>query len=141
MRYSGQAFELTVPVSKETMSLENMVGDFNDEHERTYGYRSESDPVDLVNIKVVARGMASGPRTYDPMSLVQAGKGERSEREAYFGPGQGLLSTPVISRHDLIGETIKGPLIIEEYDATCLVPPGCAASLDKLGNIDIFYRG
>ena len=137
MRYSGQAFELTVPVSKETMSLENMVGDFNDEHERTYGYRSESDPVDLVNIKVVARGMASGPRTYDPMSLVQAGKGERSEREAYFGPGQGLLSTPVISRHDLIGETIKGPLIIEEYDATCLVPPGCAASLDKLGNIDI----
>ena len=137
MRYSGQAFELTVPVGKGTLNLENMVGDFNHEHERTYGHRADTDPVDLVNIKVVARGMASRPRTYDPLSLVQAGKGERSEREAYFGPEQGLLATPVIPRKDLVGQTIEGPLIIEEYDATCLVPPGCVASLDELGNIDI----
>jgi N-methylhydantoinase A len=137
MRYSGQAFELTVPVATETLSLEDMSNDFNDEHERTYGYRSDTDPVDLVNIKIVARGMVSGPRTYEPMSLVKAGKGKKSEREAYFGPEHGLLATPVISRQDLIGQTIEGPLIIEEYDATCLVPPGCSASLDDLGNIDI----
>ena len=137
MRYSGQAFELTIPVAKETLNLENMASDFNDEHERTYGHRSDTDPVDLVNIKVVARGVASGPRTYDPMSLVRAAKDERCEREAYFGPDHGLVSTPVISRLDLLGQTMEGPLIIEEYDATCLVPPSCTASLDELGNIDI----
>ena len=137
MRYSGQAFELTVPVAKGTLSLEGMAGDYNDEHERTYGHRSDTDPVDLVNIKVVARGMASRPRTYDPLSLVQAGKGERSEREAYFGPEHGLLATPVIPRKDLVDQVIEGPLIVEEYDATCVVPPGCAASIDELGNIDI----
>jgi N-methylhydantoinase A len=30
-----------------------------------------------------------------------------------------------------------GPLIIEEYDATCVIPPGCEASLDDWGNIII----
>ena len=28
-----------------------------------------------------------------------------------------------------------GPLIVEEYDATCVVPPGARASLDGFGNI------
>jgi N-methylhydantoinase A len=30
-----------------------------------------------------------------------------------------------------------GPLIIEEYDSTCLIAPGTAASLDSGGNIAI----
>ena len=30
-----------------------------------------------------------------------------------------------------------GPLIVEEYDATCLVPPGARAELDAAGNIVI----
>jgi len=30
-----------------------------------------------------------------------------------------------------------GPCIIEEYDATCVVPPGASAALDALGNIVI----
>jgi hypothetical protein len=30
-----------------------------------------------------------------------------------------------------------GPLIVEEYDATTVVPPGCAAWLDEGGNIVI----
>ena len=29
------------------------------------------------------------------------------------------------------------PLIMEEYDATCVVPPGCSVTLDALGSIDI----
>jgi N-methylhydantoinase A len=29
----------------------------------------------------------------------------------------------------------KGPAIVEEYDATCVVPPGATAVLDGSGNI------
>jgi len=29
----------------------------------------------------------------------------------------------------------QGPCIVEEYDATCLVPPGWNARLDTHGNI------
>ena len=28
-----------------------------------------------------------------------------------------------------------GPLILQEYDATCLVPPGVKASVDPFGNV------
>jgi N-methylhydantoinase A len=31
----------------------------------------------------------------------------------------------------------SGPLIVEEYDATCVVPPGARAELDAGGNIII----
>ena len=42
----------------------------------------------------------------------------------------------VIGRADLAGGA-EGPLIVEEYDSTCLVPPGARASLDGYGNIII----
>jgi hypothetical protein len=29
----------------------------------------------------------------------------------------------------------NGPLIVQEYDATCLVPMGVGATLDAFGNI------
>jgi N-methylhydantoinase A len=59
--------------------------------------------------------------------------GPRS-RPAYFEPG-GLAETPVIDRPELSAEPRPGPLIVEEYDATTVVPPGCSARLDEWGNI------
>ena len=48
---------------------------------------------------------------------------------------------PVLSRAALLDAPPReGPLIVEEYDATCVVPPGCLATLDALGNIDIELR-
>jgi N-methylhydantoinase A len=40
----------------------------------------------------------------------------------------------VLARADL-SAPLRGPLIIEEYDCTCLVPPGVGAVLDDFGNI------
>jgi N-methylhydantoinase A len=46
-----------------------------------------------------------------------------------------LLDTPVLRREHLATEPIRGPIIVEEYDATVVVPPGCRAARDHLGNI------
>jgi N-methylhydantoinase A len=43
----------------------------------------------------------------------------------------------VIGRLDLAGAGRPGPLLIEEYDATTLVPPDATAELDAWGNIVI----
>jgi N-methylhydantoinase A len=59
-----------------------------------------------------------------------------ASREAYFGPKTGWLDTPILRRIDLTTPR-EGPCIIEEYDATCVVPPGARASLDDLGSIMI----
>jgi len=58
-------------------------------------------------------------------------------RPAYFGPRHGVVSTPVIGRGDLGNTPQPGPLLVEEYDATTLVPFGCVARTDTLGNIVI----
>jgi N-methylhydantoinase A len=42
----------------------------------------------------------------------------------------------VLRRADL-ARAKAGPLIVEEYDATCVVPPGWTAELDSSGNIAI----
>ena len=41
----------------------------------------------------------------------------------------GTLETPILRRSDLATPQ-SGPLIVEEYDATCVIPPGAKASLD-----------
>jgi N-methylhydantoinase A len=58
-------------------------------------------------------------------------------RPAYFGPEHGLCDTPVLRREQLRSDPVPGPMIIEEYDATVVVPPGCRAGRDHLGNIII----
>jgi N-methylhydantoinase A len=57
-------------------------------------------------------------------------------RPAYFGREHGWVETPVLRRSDLRMPR-AGPLIVEEYDSTCLIAPGTAASLDSGGNIAI----
>jgi N-methylhydantoinase A len=55
-------------------------------------------------------------------------------RRAYFGPQIGWLEAPVLPRSAL-ATPHQGPCIVEEYDATCVVPPGATAALDEYGNI------
>ena len=57
-------------------------------------------------------------------------------RRAYFGAAHGWVETPVLKRSELATRR-TGPVIVEEYDATCLVPPGATAELDAGGNIVI----
>ena len=136
LRYAGQAYELTVPVALGTPDLEAMARAFDREHERTYGHPSEGDPVDLVNVKVLARVAVDAPepnRRLLPAPPATLG----APRDVYFGPADGTLETAVVARTDLTADWREGPVIVEEYDATCVVPPGCRARLDVLGNIDI----
>ncbi|WP_310782792.1 hydantoinase/oxoprolinase family protein [Candidatus Palauibacter polyketidifaciens] len=136
LRYAGQAYELTVPVAPGTPDLEAMARAFDREHERTYGHPSEGDPVDLVNVKVLARVAvdATEPsRRLLPAPPATLG----APRDVYFGPADGTLETAVVARTDLTGDWRDGPVIVEEYDATCVVPPSCRARLDAFGNIDI----
>jgi N-methylhydantoinase A len=110
---------------------------FGQEHEKTYGHRAgPEEPVELVAIQVVGLGVR------DKGGVPQRVRSNRPEpaaslaRAAYFGPDHGWVETPVLRRSDL-SATRTGPLIVEEYDATCVVPPGARAGLDAGGNIVI----
>ena len=57
-----------------------------------------------------------------------------ASRRVYFGPQAGWIVTPILTRGDLATPR-PGPAIVEEYDATCVVPQGARAWLDAYGNI------
>jgi N-methylhydantoinase A len=108
---------------------------FGREHEKTYGHRAGPDePVELVTIQVVGQGIREGAGVPDRVSPSRAEPAPSPPRRAYFGPERGWVQTPVIRRSDL-GSPRAGPVIVEEYDATCVVPPGWRAEVDAGGNI------
>ena len=75
----------------------------------------------------------------NPGHLNRSGPASRGvkARSAYFGAAHGLVETPVVGRADLASTGRQGPLIIEEYDTTVVVPPGWIARLDLRGNIHL----
>ena len=109
------------------------------EHDRTYGYRVD-EPLQLVGIRVIARGTSERPRVPDSVSLDGSAARTPGDRSVYFGAGPGWIDTPVVDRPALGGGRTTGPLIVEEYDSTTIVPPRWTASLDAMSNI-VLERG
>jgi N-methylhydantoinase A len=141
MRYADQGYELTIPVSADQVESDDpreLVEKFAAEHVRSYGHRAEDEPVDFVNLRVTAQLSENGSRPFDPLALAEldsrAGESARN-RDVYFGTEHGTLETEVVGRMALTEEPLAGPLVIEEYDVTSIVPPGSAARLDAAGNI------
>ena len=88
-----------------------------------------------MNLRLTARVLRPADRP--PVRLQEDRAGRVGDRRAYFGPTHGTIATPVITRAALDATPRRGPLLVDEYDATTLVPPGCAAHLDPHGNIVI----
>jgi N-methylhydantoinase A len=137
LRYHGQSFELTVAVQAGDIgqtSLLALAEAFATEHERTYGHRAADDePVELVSL--VVQGLAASAPTASPVPEIAAAPTQAATRRAYFGSHTGWYDVPVLTRAGLPTAATAGPLIIEEYDATIVVPPDAAARRDDFGNV------
>ena len=128
-RYVGQNSELPVALPA---GAEDVEARFGAEHMRTYGYAApESEPVEIVGVAVIGRGVSDSPPAPGGLQLGGHASAPGGTRRAYFGS---WVEATVLSRADLDAPR-AGPLIIEEYDATCLVPPGWTAHRDTAGNI------
>ncbi len=136
-RYMGQDYALTIPISGTTFTtelIEKLVEDFHQEHDKTYGYRSDKEEVQIVALRGLARGISATERVPAQIKL-NAWKPDAGDRKAYFGPELGWIDVPVIGRTDLSTDARQGPMIIEEDNSLSVVTPGWKASLDDLSNI------
>ena len=136
LRYRGQSSELRIPLDglAAAEALADAAGRFEAEHQRVYGHHDGIDRIELVNLRVVARAVRE-PLAKSMQRVDRTAPTAGSTRPAYFGPQHGVLDTRVVGRDQLTIEVQVGPLIVEEYDATTVVPPGWTARRDSLGNI------
>ena len=114
---------------------------FEEEYERLYGHRADRRAFELVNIHVVAtvdRGVDHVGR-WDEETKSKAV--DVTLRSVYFGPDAGCLETKILTRPALSASPLAGPIIVEEYDSTVVVPPGWQVHQDELNNIVIQFIG
>jgi len=131
VRYAGQAFELSLPFTRD------VIADFHRAHERRYGYADPRRKIELVTVRVKARGITEKPRFRPTVSRATAAT-PVARHPVYFRKGTSPVAreTPFYEREALApGMTILGPAILLEYSATTVVPPGWRAEVDAYENV------
>jgi N-methylhydantoinase A len=132
-RYLGQSSEIEVPLPNGDVSPAAIASLFGAEHERIYGFRAPpEEQVELIGLTTMARGLPERPRLPDRIPPLAASV--PSTRRAWFA-GDGWIDIPIVDRAGLDSQPREGPFIVQEYDATCLVPRGARAWIDGFGNI------
>ena len=126
----------TVSVSQDT-GLGDAVEQFHREHEREYSYRRDDAPVELYRLQLTATGPAADLQLPEDDEDAQAAMPEPiATRPVWFDGRDESVDTPVYDRDDLRpGMGFDGPAVIEQLDATTLVPPGVGAVVDRTATI------
>ncbi len=138
MRYTGQNYELLVPVPEEiwtTRRIEPLGERFFALHETAYGYAAHDEPIQVVNARLVARGRPDPPALpRRPRMTGDVSAALRARRPVLFETAGGFAECPVYDRRRLgAGCVIAGPAVVEQFDSTTLVHPGQRAEVDDLG--------
>lgn len=133
LRYRGQAYELTLPLSAgglDEAALAGLADRFHAEHERVYGYRLDHHGVEVVNLR--ATGASLAPPLPWPARSAEEGRPEPvgTRRVAWRTPAD-ADDWPVY-RFTAIGtgQSVAGPAIVEYPGSTCVIPPGWTATWD-----------
>ena len=139
-RYVGQDYALDIPLRGNVFDnklVNELIEDFHSEHHKTYGHRSDSEQVQIVALRCLARGVSDTPRVPPSLSVTgPAGwKPTSTDRNAYFGPEIGWVTVPVIERRALSEVPQSGPMMIEEDNSLTVVNPGWNVRLDEWSNI------
>ena len=138
-RYAGQDYALTIPLEVQQLdskSLDALREAFHQEHDKTYGYRSDAEEVQIVALRAMGRGSSDIVRVPPTLKVTEvAGWKPSGDRKAYFGSELGWITAPVIGRMDLTEKPSSGPIMVEEDNSLTLVPPDWQAFLDEWSNI------
>jgi len=144
MRYAGQGYELRVPLqglcngALDRDALAAARQRFDEVHEKIHGHAAKEKPVEIVSYrlrlrvdvpKFVARALPHREALPPPAKAV---KGKR----LVFFDARAATETTIYDRDALdVGAQFSGPAIVEQFDATTVVPPGWRANVDRYRNL------
>jgi N-methylhydantoinase A len=122
LRYAGANSEITVslPPRPTPAALREL---FAQAHERQFGYRSDEEAVETMCVRLIARGARESSLAPGRLGFPAERGRPNSARAVYFGPEIGAVETAVCARGEIEASWRAGPLLIEEFDSTSVVPP------------------
>ena len=146
LRYEGQGYEVTTPVTETLGAPIDLAGlrtRFDALHRTRFGHGAEDAAVELMAGRVAGIGRVSRPSMTPPAGdegpVEQAIRGRRA---MVFAAGDDAADVPLYLRPRLApGHRFEGPAVVEQDDATTLVPPGWRAEVDPQGNLVLTEGG
>ena len=138
MRYSGQGYELEVPVPNGTLTrkdLKRISDTFHQTHRQLYGYASPQETTEFVYLRIAALGKIPKPK------FKKEKEGDHKPARALKGKRkvfvQGKYVSPPIYERALLrpADKIQGPAIIEQMDSTTFLSYGHRAQVDPYLNL------
>jgi N-methylhydantoinase A len=142
LRYAGQGYELRISLEglyADRLTAESIIDvrpRFDERHAQIHGHAAKERAVELVSYRVRVR--VTVPK-YEPREEINAQArsqpSRKGTRQVHFDV-QAPLETAIYERDTLdIGAVVDGPAIIEQFDATTVVPPKWRARVDGLRNL------
>ncbi len=150
MRYVGQSYELTIPLVPQAGAaagpsapgIQEWVRAFHEAHRQRFSHADETEPVEIVNLRLKATGQSPKPRfLYEEPRDLDPRAAVIGQKAVYFAPDSLVprpLPTTLYERQRLApGHRLLGPALVVQLDATTLIPPDWAARVDGWRNLII----
>ncbi|OGQ55755.1 MAG: hypothetical protein A2W66_10825 [Deltaproteobacteria bacterium RIFCSPLOWO2_02_56_12] len=140
LRYAGQGYELTVPSPMPPLKaadIDLMRQRFDSQHEQAHGHKAESEPVELVSLRLISVGLVPQAK-FSPVKPTgkKLAAARIGERKIFFGREHGTLNCRIYSRDALEpAHKIAGPAVIEQMDTTTVIHPEQEATVDSYRNL------
>ena len=139
VRYVGQSFELTVPVPDGAVTadtLATVAEGFHEQHERRYGHASPDEPIELVTVRLRARGLVETLELTAASGDGTAAEAVTDRREVRFDETD--YETPAYDWNRLPSDvSFEGPGVVEGAETTVVVHPGQRVTVDEFGTLTV----
>lgn len=133
MSFSKQRYTLRIPLGEREQgwTADELTDAFLTEHAKTYGGRHPARNIKLVNLRTVTTGRRSLPSLAPAPATDVIQPTKRSIN--FTGEPQ---MVDVLTRDTLVaGQSLEGPLVIEQTDTTIILPPGTRSTVHDSGSI------
>ena len=143
LRYTGQGYELRTPLDglfAERLTAASLAAareKFDQRHAQIHGHAAKERPVEVVSYRLRVRVAVpkyeprEQPAPPSPRAVAEAVKGRRDISI------DGKTTAATLYERDRldIGAAVAGPAVVEQFDATTVIPPGWRGRVDGFRNL------
>lgn len=141
MRYTGQSFEIEVPLDPDWLAngdLASILDAFHRRHDEVYAFSDADAEVQIMNLRLVVAGAIEKP-TLKPLPRADGPAEPARDIEVWFGGKH--ITVPLYERDRLrAGQKLAGPAVIAQSDTTSCIPDGFTGTVDAHGSIILDWQ-